>query len=249
MINPMDLSGKRILITGASSGIGKDTAIYLSRLGAHIALIARREKALQDVLSIMEGPGHSYYIMDLSDISSIEGNITKIIETEGSFDGMVHCAGVGDNRPLRQLKYENAHNIMLVSYYAYLELVRVMTKRGSYNSGFSIVGVSSIATQTCRPSQTAYAAAKSAMDAMMRCLALELSPKGIRINNVAPAMIATEMYETFKRKYNYDESHMKREGRMGVGETVDVANAIAFLLSDAAKFITRSCVEISGGDH
>lgn len=249
MINPMDLRGKKILLTGASSGIGRDTSIHLSRLGAHLILAARREEALRDTLALLEGTGHTYYAIDLAEIGAIENNVAEIAITNGPLDGLVHCAGVGDNRPLPQLKYENAHKIMLVSYYAYLELVRVTTKRGRYNDGFSIVGVSSIATQTCRPSQTAYAAAKSAMDAMMRCLALELSPKGIRINNVAPAMIATEMYETFKRKYNYDEAHMKREGRMGVGETVDVANAIAFLLSDAAKFITRSCVEISGGDH
>lgn len=249
MINPMDLTGKKIFLTGASSGIGKETAIYLSQLGAKVIIAARRERALQETIGMMEGCGHAYYVIDLSDISSIETKMNEIIFQNGAFDGFVHCAGVGDNRPLQQLKYENAHKIMLVSYYAFLELIRVMTKRGHYNQGFSIVGISSIATKTCRPSQTAYSAAKAAMDAMMKCLALELSPKGIRLNNVAPAMIATEMYETFKRKYNYDDAHMKREGRMGVGEPMDVANAIAFLLSDASKFITRSCVEISGGDH
>ncbi|MBQ9882218.1 MAG: SDR family oxidoreductase [Synergistes sp.] len=249
MINPMDLTGKKIFLTGASSGIGRQTAIHLSRLGASLVIASRREDALREVISLMDGGPHSYCPIDLSDIDSIEAKIKETAEKEGPFDGFVHCAGVGDNRPLQQLKFENAHRIMLVSYYAFLELVRVLTKRGRYRQGFSIVGISSIATKTCRPSQTAYAAAKSAMDAAMRCLALELSPKGIRINTVAPAMIATEMYETFKRKYNYDEAYMKREGRMGVGETTDVANAVAFLLSDAAKFITRSCVEVTGGDH
>ena len=249
MLNPMDLTGKKIFLTGASSGIGRETAIYLSKLGAKVIIVARRENALRETIDMMEGAGHTYRVIDLSDINSIECRMRDIFDTQGAFDGFVHCAGIGDNRPLQQLKYENAHKIMLVSYYAFLELVRVMTKRGRYNQGFSIIGVSSIATKTCRPSQTAYAAAKSAMDAMMRCLALELSPKGIRINNVSPAMIATEMYETFKRKYNYDGAYMQREGRMGVGKPIDVANAIAFLLSDASKFITRSCIEISGGDH
>lgn len=247
MLTPIDLIDKKILITGASAGIGKKTAVILSNLGAKCVLVARSEDKLTETLSLLKGGGHSYYVLDLSNIASIEPCINNIVHKEGPFDGFTHCAGVGENRPLQQMKYKNAHRIMLISYYAYLETIRCLTKKGRFNPGLSIVGISSIATNTCRPSQTAYVAAKSAMDAAMRCLALELAPKNIRINNVAPGMIATEMYEAFKRKFGDDES--LQGGRMGVGEPSDVAYMIAYLLSDAAKFISRSRIEITKGDH
>ena len=110
MINPMDLTGKKIFLTGASSGIGRDTAIHLSRLGAKVVIAARRESKLQETISMMEGNGHAYYVIDLSDINSIETKMDEIIYKNGAFDGFVHCAGVGDNRPLQQLKYENSEN-------------------------------------------------------------------------------------------------------------------------------------------
>lgn len=248
-MNPMLLTGRKILITGASSGIGKKTAIVLSKLGATCVLIARREDKLQETLSQLEGNNHSYYILDLSNIETIEDKIKEICSAEGPFDGFVHSAGISEDRPLQQTKYENAHNIMLVSYYAYLELIRCLTRRGRFNAGFSIVGVSSIAAKTCRATQTAYSAAKAAMNAMMMCLALELAPKDIRINNVAPGMIATEIYEKYQEKYNYTENDMKAIGRYGVGKPEDVAYMIAYLLSDAAKFISRTCVDICKGDH
>ena len=243
------LDNRKIFITGASSGIGRETAKVLADLGANCVMAARREDELKKTLSLLNGDGHSYYVLALAEIEKLAQRIKEITGKEGPFDGYVHCAGLVNDRPLLYTKYDIAHKIMSVNYFAYLEITRCLTKRGCYNPGFSIVGISSISAKTCRPSQTAYSASKAAMDAMMKCLALELSSKGIRINNIAPGMIATEMYAEYKQKYGYDETHLKREGRLGVGEPKDIAFMVAYLLSDTAKFITRSCIEISGGGH
>lgn len=152
MINPMDLSNKQILVTGASSGIGRATAIHISKLGAKVVMVARRLDELENTLKMLDGKGHKYYHFDLTTISDIEGFIKNIVKEVGPFDGFVHCAGIGTPRPLAMTKYENVHQIMLINFYAFFELVRVLSKRGSFNPGMSMVGISSIASVLCLPS-------------------------------------------------------------------------------------------------
>jgi NAD(P)-dependent dehydrogenase (short-subunit alcohol dehydrogenase family) len=245
----MDLTGKFVMVTGASSGIGRETAIQCSKLGAKVVIVARREKELGETIDLMDGKGHSYYTFDLSNVGGIEDLVSKIVKENGPFDGFVHSAGISVKRPVMMLKYKDLHEAMLINFYSFFELVRVISKKNNFNPGFSIVGISSIASITCKPGQAGYSASKAAMNAAMKCMALELSSKNIRINTILPGMISTDMWQRYKTLHNRDERHYKTGGALGVGQPEDVAYMAAYLLSGAAKFITRDEIQITGGYH
>ena len=245
----IDLTGKKILVAGASSGIGAETARLLSRLGASVILVARREQQLQETMATLEGTGHAYYSQDLSLLDDIEAFAKKIISENGALDGYVHCAGITSHRPLSLIKPKVMKEIMDINFGSFLEMVRCITKKGFFNENMSIVGISSISSLRGNQSKTAYAASKAAMDAAVRCLAKELAPKVIRINTVAPAFIKTAIFDTFKDETSgsSDADDIVARQYLGIGEPQDVANMIAFLLSSASKFITGSTVGIDGG--
>lgn len=249
MKNIVDLTGKKILITGASSGMGRETAILCSQLGARIILVARRKDKLEDVISELEGTGHKYYSFDLSRTDEIESLIKIVISDNGSLDGFVHSAGIGSTRPLKLLKPTALNEVMSVNFYSFIEIVRCITKRKCFNEGMSIVGISSIASKQGNQSKTAYSASKAAMDAAVRCLAKELAGRKIRLNTVNPAWIKTDIYEQFLANGgdSEDVKNILARQYLGVGEPIDVANMVVYLLSDASKLITGSNVIIDGG--
>lgn len=249
MINPMDLSGKRILVTGASSGIGRQTAIYLSKLGATINLLARRESQLNETLQCMEGNNHRLYPFDLTQLDSIQALIKQMIQDGGSLDGVVHCAGIAPMRPLAMTKPEYLHNVMLINFYSFVEIVRCAAAKKYFNMGASFIGISSTAAKKGGKSQIAYAASKAAIDAACLVMAKELAPKGIRINTVMPSLIKTEMYEQFITDAGSSDKQtfVTPEQYLGIGLPQDIASAIAFLLSDSSRFITGTTLVVDGG--
>ena len=249
MKHMIDLSEKTILITGASSGIGACTARLCSELGAKTILIARREEKLKEIIYDIEGADHKYYQYDLSQLNGIEELIKKIVNENGSIDGFVHSAGVPGTRPLKMLKPDNLRQIMDINFMSFVELVRCITKKGCYNPGMSIVGISSISSTLGNQTKTAYCASKAAMDAAVRCMAKELSPHGIRANTVCPGMINTDIYEKFKANAgdSYDAEVRMYRQYLGLGEPEDVANVVVFLLSEDARMITGSSIGIDGG--
>lgn len=249
MINPMNLTDKRILVTGASSGIGRETSILLSKLGAHVIMIARRLPQLEETFTNLEGTDHKYYSYDLSDTNGIDEYIQKVISENGKLDGFVHSAGVGSSRPLKMLKPDYVDEVMRINFYSFIEIVRCITKKGNFNEGMSIVGVSSIASLQGNQSKTVYCASKAAMDAAVRCMAKELSSKKIRVNTVMPGLIKTPIFDTFLDQGldSEDAKNVMARQYLGVGETIDVANTIAFLLSNASKFVTGTSIAVDGG--
>ena len=250
MTNLIDLTGRKILVIGASSGIGKQTAITLSKVGASVILSARREDKLRETLSLLEGEGHGIHCFDTQKLDEIEVHIKQIVAEFGSLDGMVYSAGLGTAIPLLQTKPEKLQNVFEVNLFGFIESVRQLCKKGRFNPGMRIVGISSCASLRGDKSKTAYSASKAAMDSAIRCIAKEMADRGICINSVAPSMTATELYDHYLEKYGDDsetnQELLKRQ-YLGIAETSDIASAVAFLISPAAKFITGITLPVDGG--
>ena len=246
MINPMDLTGKHILVTGGSSGIGRQTAIQASRLGAKVTLIARNQEKLQKTIRDMEHPDlHAYYPFDLNDVDKIEDLIKTIVAECGQIDGLCHAAGIGNGRILKSSKPAFVQKMFQIHTFAFFELIRCLSLKGHLHDGASLVGISSVAAEKGNLSQGAYASAKAAMNGLLRSTAVELAPRKIRVNNVAFAMVDTEMYQDFL-DYGGDPKVMQTQF-LGVIDAESAANVIAFLLSDSAKFITAAVLPVYAG--
>ena len=249
MINPMDLTGKRILVTGATGGIGRETALQLSKLGAAVVITGRNEEKLLQTYEMLEGEGHSKYILDLYDIDAIEIFIKKIVSECGIFHGFSHCAGIAPMRPLKMTKRENMIEVMDANLFSFIEIVRCITKKGCFADEGSIVAVSSTASIQGKKSKVAYSASKAALDGAIRCLVCDLKKKKIRVNSITPCWVNTRMYKGYIDRYpdTFEVQEIKEKQYMGVTEPIEVANTIAFLLSDAAKTITGTTILIDGG--
>jgi len=248
-MNFVNFEGKNILISGGAKGIGKETAILLSKLGAKVILVDLFPEELSNVLNILPGDKHSVYQYDLSDSDNIENLIDKIILDNGKLDGFVHCVGVRCRRPLSLLKPKVLNEILNVNFVSFVELTRCITKKANYNLGLSIVGISSISSIVGGKSVTAYASSKAAMDCAVRCLAKELSVKKIRLNTVVPSTINTHVFEEFNNNSNdseFKDSILQRQ-YLGIGNPEDVANLIVFLLSSNSSFITGTSIPVDGG--
>ena len=246
MTNPMDLTGKHILITGASSGIGRATCILCSQLGAKVSMIARNEERLKETLSLMEGNGHGPYSFDLTQIEGIENLIKGIAAEKGPLDGAVHCAGISTGRPLKTAKYDYVSEMMQINFMPFAELLRILSSKRISSDGASFVGIASVASLSGEKAQGAYAASKAAINGLVHSAAKEMSTRKIRVNSVAFGMINTGMFESFEQAGGNLEALLSRQ-YLGVGEPLDAANAIAFLLSDASRFITGTTLIADGG--
>lgn len=207
------------------------------------------EERLRNVLSSLDGDSHSMYIMDLTKIDSIEGTISRLCAENGPISGFVHCAGIAPMRPFKMTKYENILPTMQINFFSFVEIVRCITLKSRFQDGGSIVAMSSTGSIHGKPSKTAYSASKAAMDAAIRCMVCDLQKRRIRINSVMPSWVRTDMYGSFLRDYpdSKDIREINERQFMGVTEPEEVANVIAFLLSDATKSITGTYIQMDGG--
>ena len=250
MRNLIDFSGKKIIVAGASSGIGRQTAITLSTVGARLILIARRAEKLQETLQLLEGEGHSCYAADLSDLEGIESLFKRISDEQGPADGLVYCAGISASMPVQLLKPEKLMSVFAINCFAFIECVRQVTKKNRYNQGMRIVAVSSTAARIGNKAHTAYSASKAALEAAVRCLSKELADKKVCVCSIAPGMTKTDMYMKFQENaggVSKTEEDILNRQYLGLGEPEDIANAIAFLLSASARFVTGVSLAVDGG--
>lgn len=250
MDNLIDYTDKKIVIVGASSGIGKQAALTLSRLGAQLILIARREEKLRETVALLDGNRHGFYVADISNPDETEAVFKVIKEQYGAVDGLVYCAGINATLPLLQLKPDKLQAVFNVNFFGFVEAIRQITRRGRFNEGMRIVAVSSNAAIRGDKAHTAYSASKAAMNAAIRCMAKELADKGICINAVAPAVTNTEMYRQYASgsgDISNNERALLERQYLGLIEPIDVAEAIAYLLSPAARMITGITLPVDGG--
>lgn len=242
--NPFSLEGKRILVTGASSGIGRQIAIDCSRMGAEVYLTGRNQERLEETLSQIEkGKGISISA-DLSDSTDLE----ILVEALPELDGVVHCAGVIDRTLAKNVKEKDLQRVMKVNFEAPVLLQKLLLKKRKVKNSGSIVFMSSIAYVSPNPGQCLYAASKGALVSYAKVLSLELANIQVRVNCICPAMVATDVvrkdFDLLGVDIHQDELNypLKRHGK-----PEDVSNLAIYLLSDASAWMTGNAIKITGG--
>lgn len=249
MIHPLDLTAKTILVTGASRGIGRATAVFLSRLGARIVAAGRDEQQLAETISQLEGSDHLSRSFDLNQLDQLPAWIKSVAAETGPLHGLVHSAGVTLNRPLRGLTHQHLLDIQRVNVDAAILLTQGFRQKNVCDpAGSSVVYLSSVTALKSKPAIAAYAASKGALIALTKSLALELAAQKIRVNCVCPGLVRTAMVEELEQMLLPEQlEKIYAEYPLGLGEPEDVAYAIAFLLAPAARWITGSALVLDGG--
>lgn len=248
MNNPFSLQNKTIVITGASSGIGRQCAISCSAMGAKVVLLARDQERLQKVLSELSGFGHAYYSLDLQDFNSYANIINDIVIKNGKVSGFIHSAGIEATIPLNALKKDTFSRVFEINTISFFELVRYLSKNKYVEKNASFIAITSIMGVLGEKGKLAYCASKSALISGTKALALELASKNIRVNCISPAVINTPMVEDlFSTLSGINKQEIVKAHPLGLGTTEDVANACIFLLSDASKWITGTNLIVDGG--
>lgn len=241
----IDLANKTVLVTGAGSGIGRETSLLLSNEGATVIMIDIDSKGLEETVKLGGNLCHPLQI-DLTHLDSITEIVPHIVEEFGKLDGLVHCAGKSSRKPLNVLSKDGFSKIMDINFYSFVELVKQCTKRKNINDGASIVVMSSISSIRGYKAKSEYCVSKAAVDAFVRCMALELAERRIRVNSVMAAAVSTPLAKK-ARELNASIGASDFSCPLGSSEPYEVANTIAFLLSDATKTITGTSLLIDGG--
>lgn len=248
MLNPMDLTERCYLVTGASSGIGQATAQVLSRLGARVILSGRDPTRLAASREQLVGDRHAIAPADIADTEAIPGWMKQLAAEHGPLSGVVHSAGLHAVRPVRFQTSEQFEEIQKVNVTAAVALAKGFRQKPVRAERGSLVFVASVMGLAGQSGVSAYCASKGALVAMTRALALELASEAIRVNAVAPGQVWTEMTQRQKESLPPEQfAAIEAMHPLGLGQPEDVANGIAFLLSDAARWVTGTTIAIDGG--
>lgn len=247
MWNPFDFSGKRYIVTGAGSGIGKATAVRLSEQGAEVCLIVLNKEQEEDVKPCLHGDGHAFYVKDLSETGGYKEIFDDIVSDGHKIDGIVYSAGITKILPVTLLNKNSMDESMSVNLYSFAEMISLLSKK-KYHDHASVVGISSISVRYPRKCQGIYVATKAAMNAMVTSMAIELAEKNIRINTVMPGNVNTQMaIAAFENKTEAEINAVLNRAVLGMEEPEDIADIILFLLSDASRMITGREIYADGG--
>ena len=244
MYNPFTLGGKTILVTGASSGIGRAIAIESSKMGANVIITGRNEERLKKTYYLLKGRGHGLIVADLS----LKEDIERLHKELPVIDGLVNCAGLTKVAPFSFATRDSFEEVMNVNFFAPTELTRLMVKTKKIRKGASIVFISSVSGVYCSAVASAiYSSSKGAVNGLVKGVALDLAPKGIRVNSVNPGMIDTDIFTGSAITDEQLRTDMLRYPLGRYGKPEEVAYAVIYLLSDAATWITGSNLLIDGG--
>lgn len=242
--NPFSLEGKTILVTGASSGIGRASAIECSRLGAKVIITGRNEERLQETFNCLEGEGHLCFKCEMT----IQEEIEKLVAEIPALNGVVLCAGRSRSLPILFSTRDKFDEIFNVNFFAPVELLRQLCKKKKMVSQSSAVFIVSIGgTKRYTPGNAIYGTSKAALQSIINYYAVELGHKKIRVNGINPGMVETPLiHHGTLTQEQLDEDKMKYPLER-YGQPEDIAHAVAFLLSDATSWMTGHCMVIDGG--
>lgn len=244
MYNPFSLENKTILVTGASSGIGRAIAVECSKMGATVIISARDEQRLNETMSQMQGIGHSIIVADLNN----ENDRKNLIEQSPNLDGLVNSAGLIKTLPFQFINANALDSVMNVNFTAPTLISAQLVKKKKLGKNSSIVFISSIAGfYGVTAANSMYAASKCAINGLAKNMALDLADKNIRVNCVNPASIDTHIYDEGIFTAEQLEEDKKRYPLKRYGKPEEVAYAVVYLLSDASQWVTGSNLLIDGG--
>lgn len=244
MNNPFSLEGKTILVTGASSGIGRGIAVECSKMGAKIVITGRNEGRLLETYNLLSGAQN---VMLLSDLNC-EVGINDLVSNLPFLNGIVHCAGITDNSPFLFATRKKFDEVMNVNFYAPTEITRIVLKSKILTKNSSIVFISSISgIYTSSIAFSVYSASKGALNGLIKSLALELAQKEIRINSINPGIVETNIFDSGIITSENLENEKQKYPLKRFGKPSDIAYATIFLLSDASSWITGANLVIDGG--
>ncbi|QGL17979.1 SDR family NAD(P)-dependent oxidoreductase [Xanthomonas citri] len=231
------LDGKTILVTGASSGIGRQIAVSCARRGACLVITGRDADRLQETYNLLEGQGHLQVLADLTDAEGRD----RLAQSISSLDGLVHCAGRQRLSPIRQLTEKLMADVYAVNFLAPVMLTQRLLQANALAPQSSIVFMLSTAAYIGTPGVGPYSAMKSALLGIIRCLSMEQAKRKIRVNGMSPSAVVTPIWDA-----THLEAQRKRHP-LGLGTQEDVANAAIYLLSDASRWVTGTSLVMDGG--
>lgn len=243
--NPFSLEGKTILVTGASSGIGQAIAVTVSKMGATVVINGRNIAKLEYTMSQLAGENNSIVAADLTK----RQDITTMVDSVPLLDGIVHCAGIGHRMPAKMLTEKDIDTVMHANFYGAVLLQATLLTKKKLKKNSSVVFIASKAAEFPSVSNSIYSASKGALISYARCLALELAPRGIRVNCICPAMVWTDLIMQSEVTLEQLQESEKSYPLKRYGKPDDIANLVVYLLSDASSWMTNSCIDITGGGN
>ena len=244
------LENKTILVTGASSGIGRACAVMCSQMGATVIGLGRDNSRLNETLDIMEEPAkHLFISVDLNNYNAVEVAISDAVSQKGTINGMINSAGISTTLPLRMIKPDKMEEFFQINVKAAINLARLVCKPANVSpDGASLVFITSVMATVGESGKSLYAMTKGAILAATKSLAIELAPKNIRVNCISPGVVETPMSAASPYSKNPEAlDHIRSLHPLGLGKPNDVAAACVYLLSDAARWVTGSNLMVDGG--
>lgn len=242
----MDLTGQKILVTGGSRGIGAGVVKHLADLGAQVAFTySSNASSAEEVLKTLKGSGHFHLKMDVRDSSSINAGVSQVIERFGELDGLVNNAGITKDGLLLRMKDEDIDEVLNTNLRGSILVAKAVLKPLIKKRKGSIVNISSVVGSMGNPGQSNYVASKAGIEGFTRALALEVASRHVRVNALAPGFIETDMTDSMTEEQKKGISERIPMGSLGSAQ--DIANGVAFLLSDMSRYITGQVLHVNGG--